>query len=284
MDFSSIVIQEMKRKNSNRPKMKWDVMDITKMTYNSESFDLVLDKGALDAIASENTLSVMNQITLMMSEISRVLCKNTEKTRKGNGIYICISLAQNYILQKLIHEFHDNWSIELSQIIPSDQTSSLIPFCFLFEKVSSGKTSKILSKCDSIKGEISFDQMIQMISEIQWMNAARVEFSSIHRGNRMVLHLHGLDESDIPRFTIYLIDSPLKTAPNGKCCVFIVPQGREHEWLFSSPEGQMELVTTHIGFQRVLLVHLGRSQQFSDGLDGVQNELSGKVKSHFFKT
>ena len=216
----------------------------------------------------------------MMNEIDRVLRKPSETIPRG-GAYFCITLAQNFILRKLVKEFHEDWDISVMQVASQDQTSSLIPFCFTFRNAAAKKTgqiSRVSSSCATISGEITFDQLEQMIGEIQWMNAARVEFSSFHRGNRMVLDLHGLDqdENGLPRFTIYLIDHPEKKAPNGRCCVFIVPQGREHEWLFSSPEGQMELVTVHIGFQRVLLVHLGRTE-FVNGLQGVQDELSGKV-------
>ena len=72
IDFSKLVIREMLTKNlRQRPKMKWQVMDVTKMKvrirvvkgmhlrgafalqFPDSSFDVVLDKGTLDALMSD---------------------------------------------------------------------------------------------------------------------------------------------------------------------------------------------------------------------------------------
>ncbi len=45
VDFSEVVIEEMKKKNSKRPLMSWILMDMLNMTFPDESFDVVLDKG-----------------------------------------------------------------------------------------------------------------------------------------------------------------------------------------------------------------------------------------------
>jgi SAM-dependent methyltransferase len=51
VDFSKVVISDMLRRNiRTRPELRWRVMDITKMQLADESFDTVLDKGALDAL------------------------------------------------------------------------------------------------------------------------------------------------------------------------------------------------------------------------------------------
>jgi len=51
--------------------------------------------------------------------------------------------------------------------------------------------------------------------------------------------------------------------------------GRETEWLFSSSEGQKELAT-NAGFERVVIVSLGRGHTFID-MDTIKEELSTKV-------
>ena len=51
-DFSELVVNEMK---SKRADMRWDVMDMTNMTYTAGSMDVILDKGALDALMSDET-------------------------------------------------------------------------------------------------------------------------------------------------------------------------------------------------------------------------------------
>ena len=60
---------------------------------------MVLDKGTLDAVLTESSESVMATVDKMFGEISRVL-------RLG-GRYICVSLAQEHILKKVLQYFPD---------------------------------------------------------------------------------------------------------------------------------------------------------------------------------
>ena len=206
--------------------MKWQVMDITNMSYTDGEFDIVIDKGALDAIASDNSAKTMENVQKMFSEIKRVLKK----------YYICISLAQNYILNKLLDEFESGWIFKIFKVLSKEQ-SAFIPFCFGLLKSEDIKPSKFEFYEEKNKKEISKKQLTQIINETQWLCAARSEFSTIHRGNKILLHLYSEEDETTPRFTIYLIDSNAKRAEQGKCAIFIVPQGSEHEWLFSSDAG-----------------------------------------------
>jgi EEF1A lysine methyltransferase 4 len=49
IDISPSVIDQMKEKF---PYMVWEVMDATKMSYKDGEFDVILDKGTLDALIS----------------------------------------------------------------------------------------------------------------------------------------------------------------------------------------------------------------------------------------
>lgn len=46
MDISQVVIDLMKERNSHRPGMVWDVQDALNMTYEDETFDVVVDKSS----------------------------------------------------------------------------------------------------------------------------------------------------------------------------------------------------------------------------------------------
>jgi hypothetical protein len=61
-----------------------------------------------------------------------------------------------------------------------------------------------------------------------------------------------------------------------RCAVFLVPQGREHEWLFASEEGQWQLVE-QASAARLILVTLNRGHQFGTS-EQVQAELSPLVE------
>lgn len=53
IDFSSIVINNMKRKCQGLVDMQWIVMDITNMSFAPCSFDVVVEKATLDALLVE---------------------------------------------------------------------------------------------------------------------------------------------------------------------------------------------------------------------------------------
>ena len=50
IDFSLVVINNMKRKCQDLLSMQWLVMDITKMSFAPSSFDVVIEKATLDAL------------------------------------------------------------------------------------------------------------------------------------------------------------------------------------------------------------------------------------------
>lgn len=62
------------------------------------------------------------------------------------------------------------------------------------------------------------------------------------------------EDSHTARFTAAVLDVDAAAAKQAvrDCAVFIVPQGREHEWLFSSPEGQGQ-VAQGCSAKRVIL-------------------------------
>lgn len=85
-----------------------------------------------------------------------------------------------------------------------------------------------------------------------------------------------------PRYLLTIVDqkrentkNKKKSSRSGKCGVFIVPQGKEHEWMFATPEGQMQLAET-ANFDRLIIVALGRAHKFGS-LQVVQDELSPKI-------
>lgn len=50
IDISQVVIDQMKVRNEERPSMQWIKMDVTEMTFENESFDIVLDKSTIDTL------------------------------------------------------------------------------------------------------------------------------------------------------------------------------------------------------------------------------------------
>lgn len=132
VDYSEVAVEEMKRKNqTTRSMMKWDLGDATDLhgLYTNESFDVVIDKGTLDAIFSENTPELRQKTLQMFQEIERVLSNS-------DGMYILITLAQDFILELLLEHFthpqqsshtRSSWNCEiyyLNKIFTSAPNSS----------------------------------------------------------------------------------------------------------------------------------------------------------------
>ena len=49
IDYSPVVIENMRNKTA-KTDMKWLVMDITNMEFESEKFDVIIEKATLDAL------------------------------------------------------------------------------------------------------------------------------------------------------------------------------------------------------------------------------------------
>ncbi|XP_054549450.1 eEF1A lysine and N-terminal methyltransferase isoform X2 [Talpa occidentalis] len=74
IDISEVVIKQMKDRNaSRRPHMSFLKMDMTQMEFPSASFQVVLDKGTLDAVLTDEEEKTLQQVDRMLAEVGRVL-------------------------------------------------------------------------------------------------------------------------------------------------------------------------------------------------------------------
>ncbi|CAG2062883.1 unnamed protein product [Timema podura] len=78
-----------------------------------------------------------------------------------------------------------------------------------------------------------------------------------------------------PRYTVHVLDQANTRLTGRRYGAFIVPQGREMEWLFSTPEGRVTLQKS-TGFDRLAVVALHRNQEYKD-LEAVQEELNDSI-------
>jgi len=68
VDISSNVVEQMSKRYSSLG-YRWQVMDVTKMTFPESKFDVIFDKGTLDALYSGDQPGVV----ATMEEVYRVL-------------------------------------------------------------------------------------------------------------------------------------------------------------------------------------------------------------------
>ena len=119
IDYSGTVIQNMQQLHStSRPNMQWIVMDMTRNTFSNASFDVVIDKAAMDAIMTKErdvwnpNPTVIHQAYQMCYHISRIL--------QPHGTFVQISLTQPHFRNKYLLHLHVNDSIPSSTDEDSD--------------------------------------------------------------------------------------------------------------------------------------------------------------------
>ena len=104
IDYSSVVIENMKLENTNRPKMCWLVMDMTALSFSEEEdkFDVVIDKGAMDAIMSEEGTDPWSPNPSVISSAHR-MCQSVRSVMKpSTGQFIQLSFKQPHFQSKYL--------------------------------------------------------------------------------------------------------------------------------------------------------------------------------------
>jgi len=124
IDFSETVIAVMKGKF---PALLWKCMDMTQMSFCSESFDYIIDKAAMDALVTdegdpwEPNVATIKSTSDMMESVS--------KTLKPNGTFIQISFQQPHFRKSyLIHP-----DLSTPQVTAIDHGMGY--FCFIQKKI-----------------------------------------------------------------------------------------------------------------------------------------------------
>jgi spermidine synthase/SAM-dependent methyltransferase len=294
LDFSDIVIEEMKKKNAtSRGEMSWDLGDMTDMSlYASQSFDIVIDKGALDALMSVDSDETRAKTEAMFREINRVL--------KDNGKYVCITLAEDYILDRILHHF----------ITANEEATSSMKWCITFEAIDSSQPSPfkpfflLISKIKNITSPLAgivrmtidnFGNILpkarsmpvaavkETIASVQGFNQKRYDLSIIRAGRFDTVEIYGSDRGnrsvDIPRYGLLIVDvDAASITTRGLCAVFFIPQGREHEYQFATMDG-LSTIARQAQYARLIAVRLNRLQSYASNTGqsqtlAIQEELS----------
>mmetsp|Transcript_19856 Transcript_19856/g.27935 ORF Transcript_19856/g.27935 Transcript_19856/m.27935 type:complete len:299 (+) Transcript_19856:31-927(+) len=107
IDYSRNVIDAMrKRHERTRPLMEWLVMDMTDMSaaFADESFDVVIDKAAMDALMTQEG-DVWNPEQSVVDSC-RTMCRHISRVLKLGGYHLHISFAQPHFRKKYLLGLH----------------------------------------------------------------------------------------------------------------------------------------------------------------------------------
>ncbi|XP_017554627.1 EEF1A lysine methyltransferase 4 [Pygocentrus nattereri] len=109
VDYSSVCVESMAERHSDCAGLSWVCMDISHLAFPNASFDVVIEKGTLDAMLvdeedpwniSDSNAQLMHQV---LSEISRVL--------KPGGRFVSVTFAQPHFRKRLYARTEYRWSI-----------------------------------------------------------------------------------------------------------------------------------------------------------------------------
>uniref|UniRef100_A0A0K2TBZ8 Methyltransferase like 13 [Latimeria chalumnae] n=1 Tax=Lepeophtheirus salmonis TaxID=72036 RepID=A0A0K2TBZ8_LEPSM len=283
IDTSSHAIKAMSDKYAQFSEdLKFIEMDATEMKFPDEHFGVVVDKGTLDALFVDGEdPAVLSTITNMINEIDRTL--------KNNGRYICISLLQPHILKWIVPTFAERgWPIRIIRCREVDSNKSpeecVFPvFAFIatkFKKISVPNKKiifpSVLELALSTDGKLTrLKEPKELIDSVRGVQ----QFAAIRARKRdaadvsLDLRVPG---SEAPRYSIFVVDRSQDkkgiSSKKVKFAVFVVPEGRESEWLFVTEEGRRQLAES-AGCLRMIVVHLHREHTYSS-IDAIQDELS----------
>lgn len=188
----------------------------------------------------------------MLAEIERVLCSH-------KGRYLVLTLGQDFILRKLLQIFGrdgSGWRFDL-HMLEDNQGSSSSAFLTLVgiatreggEGGGEGggginlhfdiTANRVLKALEFKQGD--HEEVMSLVSMAQVRYRTRKELHKItpgrFKGDINIWIKGDADENKEPRYTINVVDLIPPTRQPLPSAVLIIPQGREHEWLFSTPDG-----------------------------------------------
>ena len=302
VDFSAPVIEEMRRKTlAVCPEMEWRVMDVTAMAFEEGSFDVVLDKGTLDAIFS--TPESAPQAHQMLAEVGRVLSAN-------HGRYMVVTLGQDFILRKLLETFgsgEKGWQFDVHAVEDPAATSPFLTLVGIASRQSGQEGAGDEGQAQSGPVTLHFDasgrslldkdslhfaagdhaEVLGLVAMAQERAAIKHELREVEPGRfkgeigiwlEQVQQQQQEEEASQqqqsqqgPRYTLSIVDLVPPTQTPLPCAVLIIPQGREHEWLFSTADGLRQVGQSAV-YRRLICVRMNRGHRFKD-MEEVKAEL-----------
>ncbi|KAM4548941.1 eEF1A lysine and N-terminal methyltransferase isoform 2-T2 [Odontesthes bonariensis] len=278
IDISETVVTHMNQRNAERrPGLTFHQVDATQTPYDDTSYQAALDKGTLDAMASEEEGALARN---MLTEVSRVL--------GVGGRYVCVTLAQESVIKLAVEHFVQlGWAVRLHCLQEErgrkeEENSFALPvFVLVCTKFRQPMPTPILELCIGDDGApVRHAQVSKLLSAVREHQAysvlrKRLRTSTDPDSNLTLTLCHA--KTGLPRYTLTVQDGPpgAKVPRPNQFAIFIVPRGSETAWLYSSSEGRRQLAAS-ANFRRLVIVAMHRSQEYTD-MQAVQSELSPVV-------
>ncbi|XP_044752942.1 eEF1A lysine and N-terminal methyltransferase homolog [Coccinella septempunctata] len=278
IDTSKVVIKQMKEKYKEKTSLAYLQMDALDTTFENENFNVILDKGTLDALMPDCHEATLKNIRKYFEEINRIT--------KISGRYICISLLQEHILQIILEYFpSNNWMFRVIRCLEAEQnavnngeklTPVFIVICIKFKSLQKQILEVNMSSNDKMQRFESIDQVKEAVLNTQraLFICSSLQQRSIEAENEVSFDLYEADSSKL-KYTVYVVDI-IPDKKNTSYAAFIVPQGRESEWLFSTKNGRKKLASIS-RCNRLLVVTMHRGLNYGS-IEDIQKDLGDIIR------
>ncbi|CAD8060411.1 unnamed protein product [Paramecium primaurelia] len=261
VDYEKISLDQMRKRSENkRPEMSFQCMSLTEeINIQSEQFDVILDKGTLDAIFPDEETP---QVNTYLANMLRIL--------KKNGKFIIISLLQEHILKTLLQL---QVNIQIYECII--EKSKLYPFFIVIDK-SDQKSIQFYQLQKEVQ-ILSIKQAQEIIKKIQLQNHFVTSIHKLRQSQSFTLDIWDNNNKQTPRYKLDIYDNDdSKILLQKTCGCFIVPQGREQSFLFGTEQGHKELIK-QMKMSRCVIARMNPGHKFNN-MKQVQQELSEPMK------
>lgn len=283
IDTSPLVLNQMHELNRiDRPDLQFLQIDASDMEkFSDGQFSVVIDKATLDAVLADESAAANEYVQRYWSEIDRVL--------RVGGRYLCVSLLQKHILEGLLSRFaQNNWMFRVVRCIEAEDKNSegqsdgsSLPVFMVVATKFKQLPSLVLEICmagDKMTRLTGTAEVVESVLAVQ--RAALIcnglQRASIADMNEVSIYLFHPTNTESPRYTVHVLDQAPNRG-NGRYAAFIVPQGRETEWHFSTPEGRKNLLTS-AKYDRLAIVSMHRDQHYVSWLD-VKDEIDASIQN-----
>ncbi|KAJ2452962.1 hypothetical protein EV183_002547 [Coemansia sp. RSA 2336] len=112
VDYSDVVIAQMRQRYQDMPDMTWEVMDVRELVLGDGSVDVALDKGTLDALMCEQG-DVWEPSPELCANVRRVV-DEVDRVLAPGGKFIWITFGQPHFRRR--HLERAGWSVAVERL------------------------------------------------------------------------------------------------------------------------------------------------------------------------
>ncbi|XP_058617530.1 EEF1A lysine methyltransferase 4 isoform X1 [Onychostoma macrolepis] len=121
VDYSSVCVESMAERHKDCAQLSWLCMDARRLAFPDGVFDVVLEKGTLDAMlveesdpwkVSENAARLLHQVLLEKETHAGLKKLRVSRVLKPGGRFISVTFAQPHFRKRLYARADYDWSIK----------------------------------------------------------------------------------------------------------------------------------------------------------------------------